>query len=157
VPERITCARASSKLPVVLSPDEVVRVLEAVPSLNSRTALTTVYAAGLRVSEVVLLKITNTDSQGILIRVEACAQRLARRLPFSQCGRGFEQAGDGAHPATLICYPPIGKRSGRAHHPGPARPRQPCEHGALHRVAAKTISNTPSPLDRLRLEVVPSG
>jgi hypothetical protein len=52
VPERIAYAREPSKLPVVLSADEVVRFLEAIPSLKSRTALTTVYAAGLRVSEV---------------------------------------------------------------------------------------------------------
>ena len=59
VPERIAYAREPSKLPVVLSADEVVRFLEAIPSLKSRTALTTVYAAGLRVSEVVLLKIAD--------------------------------------------------------------------------------------------------
>ena len=56
VPERIAYAREPSKLPVVLSADEVVRFLEAIPSLKSRTALTTVYAAGLRVSEVVSLE-----------------------------------------------------------------------------------------------------
>jgi len=38
-----------------------VRFLEAIPSLKSRTALTTVYAAGLHVSEVVLLKIADID------------------------------------------------------------------------------------------------
>lgn len=54
VPERIAYARKPRKLPVVLSADEVVCFLEAIPSLKSRTALTTVYAAGLRVSEVVL-------------------------------------------------------------------------------------------------------
>jgi integrase/recombinase XerD len=70
VPERIAYARAPSKLPVVLSADEVVRFLEAIPSLKSRTALTTVYAAGLRVSEVVLLKIADIDSQRMVIRVE---------------------------------------------------------------------------------------
>jgi site-specific recombinase XerD len=41
VPERIAYARKPRKLPVVLSTDEVVRFLEAVPSLKSRTALTT--------------------------------------------------------------------------------------------------------------------
>jgi site-specific recombinase XerD len=70
VPERIAHAREPSKLPVVLSADEVVRFLEAIPSLKSRTALTTVYAAGLRVSEVVLLKIADIDSQRMVIRVE---------------------------------------------------------------------------------------
>ena len=48
----------------------MVRFLEAIPSLKSRTALTTVYAAGLRVSEVVLLKIADIDSQRMVIRVE---------------------------------------------------------------------------------------
>jgi integrase/recombinase XerD len=70
VPERIAYARKPRKLPVVLSTDEVVRFLEAVPSLKSRTALTTVYAAGLRVSEVVLLKVADIDSQRMVIRVE---------------------------------------------------------------------------------------
>ena len=70
VPERIAYAREPSKLPVVLSADEVVRFLKAIPSLKSRMALTTVYAAGLRVSEVVLLKIADIDSQRMVIRVE---------------------------------------------------------------------------------------
>ena len=46
IPERIPYAREPRKLPVVLSADEVVRFLEAVPSLKTRTALTTAYAAG---------------------------------------------------------------------------------------------------------------
>jgi integrase/recombinase XerD len=47
LPERIPYAREPRKLPLVLGADEVVRFLEAVPGLNSRTALTTAYAAGL--------------------------------------------------------------------------------------------------------------
>jgi integrase/recombinase XerD len=42
IPERIPYAREPRKLPVVLSTDEVVHFLEAIPSLKSRTALTTV-------------------------------------------------------------------------------------------------------------------
>ncbi len=53
IPERIPYAREPRKLPVVLSADEVVAFLEAVPSLKARTALTTAYAAGLRASEAV--------------------------------------------------------------------------------------------------------
>ena len=70
IPERIAYAREPRKLPIVLSADEVVSFLEAIPSLKSRTALTTVYAAGLRVSEVVFLKVTDIDSQRMVIRVE---------------------------------------------------------------------------------------
>ena len=51
LPERIPHARERRKLPVVLGADEVVRFLEAVPSLKARAALTTAYAAGLRASE----------------------------------------------------------------------------------------------------------
>ena len=81
VPERIAHAREPSKLPVVLSADEVVRFLEAIPSLKSRTALTTVYAAGLRVSEVVLLKIADIDSQRIDITAAVASHFIEPCLP----------------------------------------------------------------------------
>jgi integrase/recombinase XerD len=70
IPERIAYAREPRKLPVVLNGDEVVRFLEAVPSLKVRTALTTAYAAGLRASEAVGLKIADIDSGRMVIRVE---------------------------------------------------------------------------------------
>ena len=70
IPERIVYARAPRTLPVVLSADEVVRFLEAVPSLKTRTALTTAYAAGLRASETVGLKVGDIDSERGVIRVE---------------------------------------------------------------------------------------
>jgi len=68
IPERIAYARLPRKLPVVLSADEVVRFLEAVPSLKTRTALTTAYAAGLRASETVGLKVGDIDSErGVIL------------------------------------------------------------------------------------------
>src|ERR1700684_4679733 len=70
LPERIPYAREPQKLPVVLGADEVVRFLEAVPSLQSRAALTTAYAAGLRASEAASLKIGNIDSSRMVIRIE---------------------------------------------------------------------------------------
>jgi site-specific recombinase XerD len=70
IPERITYAREPRKLPVVLSGDEVVRFLEAVSSLKARVALTTAYAAGLRVSEVAALKIADVDSRRMVVRIE---------------------------------------------------------------------------------------
>ena len=62
--------RAPRKLPVVLNADEVVRFLEAVPSLKTRAALTTAYAAGLRASEAVGLKVGDIDSGRMVIRIE---------------------------------------------------------------------------------------
>lgn len=70
LPERIAYARTPSKLPVVLSADEVVRFLEAVPGLKSRTALTTAYAAGLRASEAARLKVADIDSGRMMLRIE---------------------------------------------------------------------------------------
>ena len=68
--ERIVHAREPRKLPPVLSREEVVRFLEAVPGLKARMALTTAYAAGLRLSEVVALKAANIDSGRMVIQIE---------------------------------------------------------------------------------------
>jgi len=70
LPERIPYARQPRSLPVVLGADEVVRFLEAVPSLKTRTALTAAYAAGLRAAEVARLKPANIDSGRKVIRIE---------------------------------------------------------------------------------------
>jgi site-specific recombinase XerD len=70
IPERIPYAREPRKLPVVLGADEVVRFIEAVPSLKTRAALTTAYAAGLRASEAVGIKIADIDAGRMVIRVE---------------------------------------------------------------------------------------
>ena len=65
-------AREPRKLPVVLSPEEVARLLEAAPGpgLKYKTALSAAYGAGLRVSEVVALKVSDIDSERMLIRIE---------------------------------------------------------------------------------------
>jgi integrase/recombinase XerD len=70
IPERIAYARTPAKLPAILNGDEIVRFLEAVPSLRTRTALTTAYAAGLRASEAVHLKVRDIDGERGIIRVE---------------------------------------------------------------------------------------
>ena len=66
----IVSAREPQKLPVVLSADEIVQFLEAVPGLRNRAALTTAYGAGLRVREVSRLKLTDIDSGRKVIRIE---------------------------------------------------------------------------------------
>jgi site-specific recombinase XerD len=58
------------KLPVVLSPEEVLRFLESINSTKHRAILTTCYAAGLRISEAVCLKTTDIDSQRMVIHVD---------------------------------------------------------------------------------------
>ncbi len=64
---RVTYPR---KLPVVLSPDEVARLLQATTCLKHQAALSVAYGAGLRVAEVATLKVGDIDSERMLIRVE---------------------------------------------------------------------------------------
>ena len=68
--DRIISAKEPKKLPVVLSGEEIVRFLQAVPGLRNRAALTTAYGAGLRVCEVAALKVGDIDSSRMVIRVE---------------------------------------------------------------------------------------
>jgi integrase len=68
--ERIVNGREPERLPPVLTPEEVARFLEAVAGLRNGVALTTAYAAGLRIGEVCRLKAASIDSKRMLIHVE---------------------------------------------------------------------------------------
>ncbi|AMM18529.1 integrase (plasmid) [Burkholderia sp. PAMC 28687] len=57
-------------LPVVLSRDEVGRLIAAATNLKHQTALAVAYGTGLRVSEVVSLKVGDIDSERMTLRVE---------------------------------------------------------------------------------------
>src|SRR5712691_5291283 len=61
--------RQPKKLPVVLSQGEVIRFLEAIRTIKFRAILMTAYAAGLRLSEVTHLQVSDIDSQRMVIRV----------------------------------------------------------------------------------------
>lgn len=67
---RVSTVRVPRKLPVILSPDEVARLIAAAPSLKYQTALSVAYGAGLRASEVVGLKVGDIDSQRMTLRIE---------------------------------------------------------------------------------------
>ena len=58
------------KLPRVLPPEEVLRLLEAAPSPKHKAALSVAYGAGLRAMEVVALKVSDIDSKRMMLRVE---------------------------------------------------------------------------------------
>lgn len=66
----IPTPKKPQKLPVILSPDEVLQFLGVIEGTNHRAILTVCYAAGLRISEAVHLKPTDIDSQRMVIRVE---------------------------------------------------------------------------------------
>ena len=58
------------KLPVVLSRDEVARLISFAGSLRNKTVLSVAYGAGLRVSELAALKVSDIDSQRMTLRIE---------------------------------------------------------------------------------------
>jgi len=70
VTKRLTFVAEPRKIPVVLSPEEVTRFLEAAPGPKYKAAFSAAYGAGLRVSEVVALKVSDVDSERMLLRIE---------------------------------------------------------------------------------------
>ena len=76
-------AREPRKAPVILSPEEVARMLEAAPGVKYKAALSVAYGAGLRVSEVVALKVSDIDSTRMMIRIEQGKRRKDRYAMLS--------------------------------------------------------------------------
>ena len=70
VTKPLTFVGEPRKIPVVLNPEEVARLLEAAPGPKHKAALSVAYGAGLRVSEVASLKISDVDSKRMLLRIE---------------------------------------------------------------------------------------
>ena len=68
--EEVVSAREPRRLPVVLSPEEVGRLLASTANIKHKAALSLAYATGLRASEVISLKLTDIDSDRMVIRVE---------------------------------------------------------------------------------------
>ena len=66
----LTVVREPRRIPAILSPDEVVCLLEAAPGPKYKAALSAAYGAGLRVSEVVALKVSDVDSKRMLLKIE---------------------------------------------------------------------------------------
>ena len=80
----LTFVAEPRKIPVVLSPEEVARFLEAAPGPKYKAALSAAYGAGLRVSEVVALKVSDVDSKRMLLRVEQGKGRRDRLAMLSE-------------------------------------------------------------------------
>ena len=83
IAEHTTFVRQPRKLPVVLSPEEVARLLNAASGLKYKAALSVAYGAGLRAAEVVSLKVCDIDSKRMIIRVEQGKGRKDRNVMLS--------------------------------------------------------------------------
>ena len=82
--ENLPLLRTPKKLPVILSPDEVTRLIEAAPNLLYRTLLMLLYATGLRRAEAANLKVSDIDSSLMLIHVHQGKGARDRELPLTQ-------------------------------------------------------------------------
>ena len=81
--ERIPLPRGEMKLPVILSKDEVKALLEAPRNLGHRAILATMYASGLRVSEVATLKVSDLDGDRKVISIRGAKGHKDRRVMLS--------------------------------------------------------------------------
>lgn len=81
--EYIPFPKCPKRLPTVLSPEEVTRLINASPNLYHRTLLTTLYSTALRRAELCRLKTSDVDSQRMMIRIEQGKGRRDRYVPLS--------------------------------------------------------------------------
>jgi len=93
--EVIPAPKKPQKLPVVLSPEEVLHFLECIGSTKHRAILTTCYAAGLRISETVRLQFTDIDSQRMVTGVTR-----RQRTGNSTCWQAVEES---TVPGRICC------------------------------------------------------
>ncbi|WP_434032744.1 tyrosine-type recombinase/integrase [Cupriavidus sp. a3] len=110
--EEIAASKRPRMLPVILSPDEVMRFLESIPSVKHRAILMTAYAAGLRISEALSLRVCDIDSQRMVLRVAQGKGQVDRYVMLSP--RLLEIL------RSVLAVRNIGctrQRSGPAHHP----------------------------------------
>src|ERR1700731_3643761 len=80
---RLTLVSEPRRVPIVLSPEEVARLLTAAPGVKYKAALGVAYGAGLRVSEVVALKVSDIDNKRRLLRVDQGKGRKDRFVMLS--------------------------------------------------------------------------
>ena len=101
--EQIPYQRTGRRLPELLSPQEVAALFRATPNLKHRALLMTMYAGGLRVSEVTHLRVTDIDSQRMVIRIEQGTGRRDRYVMLSSHRhRVLQEYWRARRPATLL-------------------------------------------------------
>jgi integrase/recombinase XerD len=81
--DELPTPKRQRRLPAVLSPDEVRRLIAGAQNLFHRTMLMTLYGAGLRRSELCHLKVGHIDSQRMVLRVERGKGGVDREVPLS--------------------------------------------------------------------------
>ena len=135
----LTTVNTPCRAPVVLSQEEVARLLEATPGLKVKAALSVAYSAGLRVSEVMALKVSDIDSGRMTLRVERGKGQRDRYVMLSPAARTVARMSGERHGRRPGCF--------RARTPvNPMSARQ--LNRAVH--AAKNLARSPSACRRTR-------
>src|SRR6201997_5066030 len=123
---RLTVVPYPRRIPAVLSVEEVTLLLQAASAPKYKALFATAYGAGLRVSEVVALKVGDIDSERMLLRVErgkggkslpsrkrGTATRCCRRSCSNCCAPGGARGGGGACCCREAGCSPAATRSSR--------------------------------------------
>lgn len=82
--EAIPYRKGKRTLPIVLSPEEVIRLYRAVPFIKHKAIILTFYATGARVAELVHLKTCDIDSRRMVVRIEDGKGGKDRYVPLSE-------------------------------------------------------------------------
>jgi integrase/recombinase XerD len=83
VPDQIPFLKCPKKLPTVLSPEEVARLIDSAPNLMHHTMLMTLYATGLRRAELFHLKVSDIESERMVIHVRQGKGSRDRDVPLT--------------------------------------------------------------------------
>ena len=132
----LTTVNTPCRAPVVLSQEEVARLLEAAPGLKVKAALSVAYGAGLRVSEVVALKVSDIDSERMTLRVERGKGQRDRYVMLSRSCSNCSAKGGGRHgrrPGSFRARP-------RSIHRRPGSAPAPCTPPRTWRESSKRVS-----------------
>jgi len=81
--DRVPVMRTAKRLPVVLTREEVARIIAAAPGHKYRAAFSVAYGAGLRAAETVSLKVTDIDSAAMTLTIEQGKKRRDRKAKLS--------------------------------------------------------------------------
>ena len=81
--EHIPFPKSRRRLPTVLSPEEVARLIDSARNLYHRTLLMTLYSTAMRRAELCRLKVRNIDSQRMMIRIDQGKGSRDRDVPLS--------------------------------------------------------------------------
>jgi site-specific recombinase XerD len=89
--DAVVSVREPRRLPVVLSPEEVTRLLTSTTNIKHKAALGLTYATGLRSSEVISLNLTDIDGDRMVIRVEQGESLPSRKRGARRTGMSFSR------------------------------------------------------------------